>query len=70
MDIENFDRDTGKRIVIDPEDTKNLNKKIVIHKKCGKKHIDGGKFTTFNHRKHLCHHCDEYFYDNERGIGV
>ena len=61
MDLENFDRDTGTQIVIDPEDTKNLNKKIVTCKKCGHKHIDDGKFVTFNHRKHLCNYCNEYF---------
>lgn len=61
-----------KDIVIDPKDAVNLKFKRVIHKKCGKKHIDDGKFRTFNHRKHLCHYCNEYFYDqdNERGIGI
>ena len=57
-------------IEINPADTINLNYKIVIHEKCGKKHIDDGKFKTFNHRKHLCHHCNEFFYDDERGIGI
>lgn len=70
MDIENFDADTGKPITIDQKDTENLNKKKVIHEKCGKEHIDKDKFATFNHIKHLCHHCNEYFYDKERGIGV
>ena len=59
-----------EEIEINPADTINLNHKIVIHKKCGKKHIDDGKFKTFNHRKHLCHYCNKYFYDDERGIGI
>ena len=59
-----------KEIKINPEDTVNFNHKIVIHKKCGEKHIDADKFKTFNHRKHLCHHCNEFFYDDERGIGI
>ena len=70
MDIKNFDRDSGMPIAIDPKDTVNLNFKPVIHEKCGRKHIDQEKFATFNHRKHLCHHCNEYFYDCERGIGI
>jgi len=70
FDIENFDAETGKRIVIDKEDAENLKKKIVIHVKCGKKHIDKDKFATFNHQKHLCHYCNEYFYDNERAVGI
>ena len=59
-----------EEIEINLEDTINLHYKIVVHKKCGKKHIDADKFKTFNHRKHLCHHCNEFFYDDERGIGV
>lgn len=59
-----------EEVQIDPEDIKNLNHKTVVHNKCGKKHIDAGKFTIFNHRKHLCHYCNEYFYDDERGIGI
>jgi len=55
---------------IDPADKINLKFKIVIHKKCGRKHIDKDEFATFNHRKHLCHHCNEYFYDDTRGIGI
>ncbi|GEM_PF-3992365 len=70
MDIYNFDKDTGMPITITPEDTKILNFKIIIHEKCGKKHIDLEKFATFNHRKHLCLECNEYFYDHERGIGT
>ncbi len=59
-----------KDVQIDPKDTFNLNFKVVIHERCGKKHIDVNKFKTFNHKKHLCHYCNEYFYDNERGIGI
>jgi len=70
MDKKIFDEETGKKIVINPKDTKNLIKKIIIHDKCKKKHIDEGKFATFNHRKHLCLYCDEYFYDNDRAVGV
>ena len=57
-------------IEIDPADTINLNHKIVVREKCGKKHIDDGRFKTFNHRKHLCHYCNEFFYDDERGVGI
>ncbi|MBS3167758.1 hypothetical protein J4216_01395 [Candidatus Woesearchaeota archaeon] len=57
-------------IVINSLDQKELNFKVVVHKKCGNKHIDVDKFATFNHRKHLCHYCNEYFYDSERGVGV
>lgn len=60
----------AKDIEINPEEVKNLNHKKVIHKKCGKKHIDKEKFAMFNHRKHLCHHCNDFFYDDERGIGI
>ena len=70
IDIENFDRDTRRRIEINKEDKEKLNLKVIIHKKCGNKHIDKEKFAEFNHRKHLCHYCDEYFYDDERGIGI
>lgn len=70
LDIKKFDRDTGKEIVIDPSDTVNLNKKTIVHEACGQKHIDDGVFMTFNHQKHLCLHCNEYFRDDERGIGV
>ena len=59
-----------KEVEIDSTDTVNLNYKTVVHKKCGKKHIDKDKFKTFNHRKHLCHYCNKYFYDDERGVGV
>ena len=59
-----------EEVEINPEDKINLNHKIVIHKKCGKKHIDNEIFKTFNHRKHLCHYCNEFFYDDERGIGI
>ena len=52
------------------EDKEELKSKEIIHKKCGRKHIDKDKFATFNHRKHLCHYCNEYFYDDERGIGI
>ncbi len=47
-----------------------LNFQSIIHKKFGKKHIDDGKFATFNHRKHLCLHYNKYFYDTKRAIGV
>lgn len=70
MDIYNFDWDTGMPITIAPGDTQILTFKSIIHEKCGKKYIDSEKFATFNHRKHLCHYCNEYFYDTERGIGV
>lgn len=69
-DIENFDADTGKKIEIDPKDTENLNRKTIVHEKCGKVHIDKDKFATFNHRKHLCNYCGEYFYDSERAVGI
>ncbi len=69
-DIENFDADTGKKIEIDPKDTEILNKKKIIHDKCGKEHIDKDKFSIFNHRKHLCHNCNEYFYADERAVGI
>ena len=51
-------------------DDEKLNYRTVIHIRCGKKHVDSDKFATFNHRKHLCHNCNTYFYDTERGIGV
>jgi hypothetical protein len=57
-------------VEIGPEGAKSLNFKKVVHKKCGKPHIDGGEFSKFNHRKHLCHYCNEYFYDGERGVGI
>lgn len=53
-----------------PKEAEALNKKTVIHEKCGKKHIDLGEFATFNHRKHLCMYCNEFFYDDVRGVGV
>ncbi len=72
IDIESVDRDTGMAITIDPKDQKHLVFKTIVHSKCGEKHIDQGKFATFNHRKHLCLICNEYFYDNEneRAVGV
>ena len=70
MDIENFYDERGRLIKIDSADREKLNLKVVVHEKCGNKHIDNGKFAEFNHRKHLCLNCDEYFYDDERGIGV
>lgn len=48
----------------------NLNKRIIVHKLCGKKHVDKGEFALFNHRKHLCHYCDRYFYDADSGVGI
>lgn len=53
LDKEEFDLDTGMRIEIDTKDTLNLIHKTIIHKTCGKKHIDNGKFATFNHGKHF-----------------
>ncbi len=70
LDKKEFDYDTGMRIEIDPKDTINLVYKTIIHKICGKKHIDREKFATFNHSKHLCEFCDEYFKDDERAIGI
>jgi hypothetical protein len=48
--------------------SKNL--KIIIHQKCGRKHIDRGRFAHFNHVKHLCEYCNEFFYDMEPSIGI
>ncbi len=70
IDIENVDADTGMPIIIDPKDQEQLVFKAVIHEACGKKHIDQGKFATFNHHKHLCHHCNEYFRDEVRAVGI
>jgi len=70
MDVEMEEPVVEKKIVIDPKDTINLNFKVIIHEKCGKKHIDLGKYAEFNHKKHLCIPCNEFFYNTERGIGI
>ncbi|MFT5036550.1 MAG: hypothetical protein ACI9VM_000110 [Candidatus Azotimanducaceae bacterium] len=70
IDSIKFDRDTGARIEIDLKDTFNLLHKVIVHDTCGKQHIDRDQFTTFNHRKHLCEYCDEYFRDSVRAIGI
>ena len=69
MKVDNFYDVKGILIEVDSKDTEKLNFKEIVHKKCGEKHMDKDKFAEFNHRKHLCRYCDEYFYDNERGIG-
>ncbi|HEY4673532.1 MAG TPA: hypothetical protein VIH03_05140 [Nitrososphaerales archaeon] len=47
-----------------------LNRKMIFRQKCGKKHIDSGRFAHFDHKKHLCEYCHEFFLDSEPGIGI
>ena len=50
-----------------PED---LNKEVVVHEKCGKIHIDKDKWAKFNHTRHLCEYCHEFFYVKIANIGI
>ena len=47
-----------------------LNTKELVHDRCGKKHIDKGKWGRFNHARHLCEYCKEFFHDTEASVGV
>lgn len=47
-----------------------LNRKVITHQKCGKKHLDKGRFSLFNHKRHLCEYCKEFFLDSEPSVGV
>lgn len=38
--------------------------------RCGTRHVDKGKWATFDHKKHLCAHCGEMFERPTAGIGV
>lgn len=47
-----------------------LNTKTIIHEKCGKRHVDKGKWGEINHSRHLCEYCKEFFYDKENSVGT
>jgi hypothetical protein len=47
-----------------------LVKKMIVHEKCGKDHVDEGKYSQYNHKKHLCLHCNEFFFGTEEAVGI
>ena len=47
-----------------------VKRKQIIHRVCGKAHVDKGFFADFNHFKHKCEHCGKYFYDKEKAVGA
>ncbi|MEK6982625.1 MAG: hypothetical protein AABX38_06840 [Candidatus Micrarchaeota archaeon] len=49
---------------------KPLVKTIIIHDKCSKAHIDKGKWATFNHSRHLCEYCKEFFFVKKANVGI
>ena len=53
-----------------PKETKPLLKEILVHDKCGKTHIDKGKWAEFNHSRHLCEHCKEFFFVKQANVGI
>lgn len=49
---------------------KSLQKEIIIHDKCGKVHVDKGKWAEFNHSRHLCEHCHDFFFVKKANVGI
>jgi len=47
-----------------------LVKREIVHEKCGKRHIDEGKYAEYNHAKHLCLICNKFFYEKTPAVGI
>jgi hypothetical protein len=60
----------NENLVVDIRTGKPLVQKKITHEKCGKLHLDEGKYALYNHRKHLCLHCNEFFFESEDAVGV
>lgn len=43
---------------------------IIACPRCGTQHVERGKWTTFDHRKHLCYACGMFFDVPEANVGV
>ena len=43
---------------------------ILVCPRCGTQHVDNGKWAAFDHRKHLCCSCGQFFEVPQPNVGV